>query len=184
MAIKNKTVANPITGQSIKFLQTANSTLGQLLEMETTYKAHSTEPASHYHPYQTEDFTVISGEVTVRINGELKTLKAGDQLNIPPNSIHAMWNTSDQPAKVNWQVRPAMETEYLLETTFGLAADGKVNKKGMPSILQVALSVNRYNKVFRLSKPPFIVQKIVFTLLSPFAYLSGRRATYKKYIDL
>ncbi len=183
MAIKNKTVTNPITGQSIKFLLTAKDTRGQVLEMETTYNAHSTEPASHYHPYQTEDFKVISGEITVRIDGELKTLKEGDQLNIPPNSNHAMWNTGNQPAKVNWQVRPALETEYLLETTFGLAADGKVNKKGMPSVLQAALSINRYSIAFRPSELPFIVQRIAFIDLSPFPLFSGRRAGYRKYLD-
>ncbi|RYZ96744.1 MAG: cupin domain-containing protein [Sphingobacteriaceae bacterium] len=182
MAYKGKALVNPVTGQSIKFLQTRSDTGGQLLEMETTYNARSTEPLAHYHPYQDEDFKVLDGEVRVKLNGEIITLKAGYTLNIPANQTHAMWNDSDKKAVVNWQVRPAMNTEYLFETTWGLAADGKVNKKGMPNILQLALTINKYSDVFRTIKPPLVVQKIMFGVLTPVAYLLGYRPTYKKYI--
>ena len=80
MAIKNKTIRNLKTGQDIRFLQTGKDTNGRLLEMETTYNEHSKEPVAHYHPYQVEDFTVLSGELTVRIDGQLKLLKQGETL--------------------------------------------------------------------------------------------------------
>lgn len=183
MAYQNKTVHNTKTGQSIQFLQTAKETNGALLEMETTYNAYSTEPAPHYHPYQTEDFVVLKGEVSVRINGNVKILTAGDTLHLPANTIHSMWNNTDQPAVVNWKVRPALNTEYLLETGMGLANDGKINAQGKLPLLQGALTVNKFSKVYRLAQPSFIVQKIVFTLLTPIAYLLGYRATYRKYLD-
>ncbi len=75
MAFKNKEIFNPITKQDNKFLQTSRDTDGQLLEMESTYNSFSKEPAAHYHPYQVEDFTVLTGELTVRIDGRLKVLK-------------------------------------------------------------------------------------------------------------
>ncbi|MBL7792331.1 MAG: cupin domain-containing protein [Saprospiraceae bacterium] len=183
MAFKNKIIRNPVTGQDIKFIQTARDTGGQLLEMETTYNEYSREPVPHYHPFQKEDFTVIEGEVTVRIDGQLSVLKPGDKLHIPKNKIHSMWNNTDQKTVVNWQVRPAMETEYLLETGMGLANDGKTNANGMPNILQVALMANKFAGVFRLAKPPFVVQKILFIILTPIAYLSGYRPTYRRYLD-
>jgi quercetin dioxygenase-like cupin family protein len=132
MAVKGKVLNNPVTGQSIKFIQTSADTHGELLEVETVYNAKSTEPVEHYHPYQTEDFVILEGEVRVKLNGEINTLKAGDTLHIPANTTHAMWNSGTKKAVVNWQIRPAMNTEYMFETTWGLAADGKVNKKGMP----------------------------------------------------
>lgn len=58
MAYKNKTIRNPV---------------------KATYSAMPTEPASHYHPYQDEFFTIISGEMTIRLDGEEKhALQAGD----------------------------------------------------------------------------------------------------------
>jgi hypothetical protein len=94
-----------------------------------------------------------------------------------------MWNHSDSISRVNWKVRPALNTEYLLETGMGLAADGKVNAKGLPSILQTALLMNEYRQAFRLARIPYMVQRILFGLLSPFAMLAGYRSLYQKYID-
>ncbi|HLO80660.1 MAG TPA: hypothetical protein VK166_06865, partial [Chitinophagaceae bacterium] len=71
----------------------------------------------------------------------------------------------------------------LLETGMGLATDGKVNAEGLPSIWQTALLMNRYKQVYRLAKIPFIMQVILFGILSPVAKLLGYKAVYKKYID-
>src|ERR1700754_5059104 len=105
MAYKNKTINNPVTGQEIRFIQTSKETNGQLLEMESTYNAMSKEPVSHYHPYQDEFFTIVSGEMTVRLDGEeTHKLQEGDTFSIPRGQIHAMWNASSRKAVVNWQV--------------------------------------------------------------------------------
>jgi quercetin dioxygenase-like cupin family protein len=69
MAYKNKTICNPVTGQNITFLQTATDTGGALLEMESVYNSTSKEPAPHYHPAQEEDFTVLEGSLSVKLNG-------------------------------------------------------------------------------------------------------------------
>lgn len=183
MAFQDKRIRNQKTGQEIKFLQTAKNTNGKLLEMEVTYRPHSKEPPPHYHPYQEENFTMIAGQMTVHVNGELRTLGEGETLRVPANTVHSMWNGTGEKAIVNWKVQPAMETECFLETLTGLANDGKTNDEGMPGLLQVALTVNKYADEFRLAKPPFALQKIVFLLLSPFAYLSGRRPAYRKYLD-
>jgi quercetin dioxygenase-like cupin family protein len=183
MAYRNKFISNHVTGQSIKFIQVANDTNGSILEMETQYQAYSKEPVAHYHPFQQETFTVTSGELTVRMDGKLKTLKAGETLFIAENKVHAMWNSSGNITTVNWKIQPAKDTEYFLETAMGIAADGKLDKKGMPPFLQVALMANKFSGEFRLAKPPFAIQKILFGLLSPVARLLGYRATYKKYLD-
>ncbi len=183
MAYQNKIIRNPKTQQEIKFLQTACDTDGELLEMESTYSIHSPEPPPHYHPQQAEDFTIVSGEMTVRMNGQIRVLKQGDTLHVPANTVHSMWNNTGQKAVVNWKVRPALDTEHFFETFTGLAIDGKTNETGMPPLLQVALLVTKYDHVFRLAKPPFPVQKILFLLLTPFAYLSGYRSVYRKYLD-
>ena len=183
MAHKSKQISNPKTGQSIVFLQTARDTNGKLLEMESTYNSHSKEPVAHYHPNQEEDFTVIKGSLSVVVEGKLKILNEGEKLHIPKGQKHAMWNQTDEVTIVNWQVRPAMNTEYFLETAMGIATNRKTNEEGMPNLLQIALFANQFADEFRLTKPPYFVQKIVFTLLSPVARLLGYRSTYREYID-
>ncbi|HEX5024274.1 MAG TPA: cupin domain-containing protein [Agriterribacter sp.] len=183
MAIPNKTISNSKTGQSIRFIQTAKDTGGALLEMESTFGAMSKEPPLHYHPYQEEDFTVLSGELTVKIDGQVKTLQQGDILHVSRNTVHAMWNRSEDATLVNWKVRPAMNSENLFETFTGLANDHKTDENGVPGILQLALTVNAFSRVFRLAKPPYLVQKIIFGILAPFALLLGYKSVYKKYLD-
>lgn len=183
MAYKNKVIRNPVTGQSIRFLQTSCDTEGQLLEMESTFAPHSLEPLLHYHPKQHETFTVLEGSLQVRIYGRLKVLMTGDTLEIPANTHHSMWNASGEKAVVNWKVEPALSTEYFLETGMGLAMQGKVNQKGLPSIWQTALLAEKYQNVFRLATTPYALQRAVFRMLAPVAKWKGYRAVYEELID-
>jgi len=183
MAYPNKVISNPGNGMQLRFIQTARATDGALLEMEATYQPQSTEPPMHFHPSQAEDFLILDGEMMLRMNGATRILKAGDRLHIPARTPHAMWNNGPAIAVTNWQVRPALNMEHFFETTIGLAADGKTNAGGVPNILQAALTVNKFAPVFRMTKPPYIVQKIIFGILTPVAYLLGYRPTYKKYLN-
>lgn len=183
MAYRNKMIVNPKTGQNIKFILTSKETRGSLLEMEASWQPHSVEPPMHYHPSQTEHFIVMAGELTIKMDGVIKYLKPGARLEIPARTAHAMWNSSDDITIVNWKVLPALDADQLFETGMGLANDGKVNEKGMPAFLQTIIMVNHFSHVFRLAKPSFFIQRILFAILTPVAWLRGYRATYKKYID-
>jgi mannose-6-phosphate isomerase-like protein (cupin superfamily) len=182
MAYKNKMITNPLVGQNIKFLQTATDTKGKLLEMEAAYRPYSKEPPPHYHPHQEEDFTILKGQMTVRIEGKILLLNESDTLHVPANTVHSMWNNSGSTAIINWKVQPALDTEYFFEIASGLASDKKRSRR-MRSILQRSLLANKYSRVFRLSKPPFFIQKVVFIILTPFAWLVGYGASYKRYLD-
>jgi quercetin dioxygenase-like cupin family protein len=170
MAFKHKEINNPKIGQRIRFLQ----------EMESIYSSVSKEPPGHYHPRQTEIFEVMEGELTTRINGIVKTLKRGEVFQIAPNVVHAMWNNYKGKTVVNWKVKPALNTEYLLETTAALAENNKTNEAGIPSFLQLAVMLNAYSDVFRLARPAYAVQKVIFTLVAPVGYWLGYRPTYQK----
>lgn len=180
MALKNQVLHNPIIGQTLRFIQTADDTAGQLLEMEATLRPHSIEPAAHFHPQQDEDFRVLTGELTIVLDGQTRVLRAGDTLHVPRNQVHSMWNGSDAETIVNWQVRPALNTEQFFETVVGLVNAGKTDAKGMPSLLQTALMAKHFANVFRLASPPVAVQDTVFSILTPFARMAGYRPTYER----
>jgi hypothetical protein len=88
-----------------------------------------------------------------------------------------MW-AAEAGARVNWQTRPALKTEAFFETIWGLAKDGKVNDKGVPTLLRVALIAREYEDVFRLASPPWAVQRLLFGSLAPIGILLGYRAEY------
>ena len=183
MAYAQKIIRNPQTGQQIRFLRTGRDTCGQLLEMEATFAGNSAKPVAHYHPYQAEDFRVVSGRLTVQVGGQTKVLGPGDTLHIPRHTVHAMWNASPDETVVNWQVTPALTTDHFFETVFGLASDGTAGANSRPPLLQTVLLVQYFSAVFRLARPPRTIQRVLFSLLSPVAYLAGYRPTYPKYLD-
>lgn len=180
--MKNTTIHNQLTGQTIEFVKTGKETEGKLLEMIATYRPGSSEPKAHYHPRQKECFTVLSGALTIRRNDHLLQLREGDQVYIQPGQVHGMWNNSDEDTVVRWKVWPAMDTEDLLRTLTGLSNDGKTNKQGIPGLLQLSLTASRFSAAIRLSTPPFFILKLLFAVLRPVARLRGYKATYEKYL--
>lgn len=183
MAYCGKKISNPFTRQTIEFVVTSKDSDGAWLEMISTWDAHSSKPAPHSHPQQEEHFKVLEGEMHILLNNKTVVLTKGNSLTIKAGTVHAMWNPSGAVAKVSWQVVSALNTEYLLETGFGLATENKVSKNGLPGILQSVLLLRKYHKEFRLSKPSYTVQDILTYILVPFALLAGKKAVYKKYID-
>jgi quercetin dioxygenase-like cupin family protein len=183
MAFPGKILHNKITGQEIRFIETAAQTGGEFLRMQSVYRSASKEPVPHYHPQQEEDFEVLEGRLCVRIHGQVLVLQKGDRLHIPRNTVHSMWNASGAYTAFSWKVSPALETEYFLETAVGLVTEGRTNAKGIPPLLQAALLSQHFSGVYRMAKPSYKFQKLLFSLLSPFAYLRGYQPFYQRHLD-
>lgn len=178
MAYEGKSIFNPINQQSIRFLTTARDSKGAFLEMESTWNPNSAEPPLHFHPLQHETFKVLSGELTVRLHDTIRHLKAGDELQIAPNTIHAMWNSSSGTVTALWRVEPAMKTEFLLEAAASMANSGKLRRGGKLHPLQAALLIREYRHEFRLAKPALWMQNVIGSALAPMARLAGFRRYY------
>ena len=168
-------------GHQLIFRQTADETGGALLEVEALYPPHSQAPTEHYHPSQEERFEILEGEIRASIDGHVTTYKAGDVFTIPVGTRHWMHNASDAPARVLWQTRPALQTETFFETTWGLARDGQTRPNGSPRLLQAVVVGQAYAQEFRLSRPPYFLQQLLFWVLAPVGRLAGYRARYERY---
>ena len=64
------TLHNPVTGEVIRFVRAAADTGGEYVLMEVVVEPNGAVAAAHVHPYQTEAFEILEGEVT---------FKAGDR---------------------------------------------------------------------------------------------------------
>ena len=56
-------------------------------------------PPPHHHNFYHEVFIITEGSMEFIVNGETNTLRKGDTINIPPQSIHTFSNTSEEPCK-------------------------------------------------------------------------------------
>ena len=59
-----------------------------------------------------------------------------------------------------------------------LAQDGKLNDKGLPSLLQLAVMVPYFGDEIRTPSPPWDVQKAIFGLLAAIGRMLGYRPEY------
>jgi len=178
MATTGATLTNPVTGQAITFRRTTADSCGDVLEVESRWSAGGKEPPAHYHPRQAEHFEVLSGELEVRLDGELRTLRAGESLDVPAGTRHSMWNGSARETSARWATRPALQTEAFFEAFWGLAQDGKVTKAGLPEPLQAAVLLREFKEEFRLARPPRVVQDLAFGLLAAIGRAAGRPRRY------
>src|SRR3954452_4156286 len=85
----------------------------ELLVMEQSYNAGAEAPPPHYHPSQDEHFEVLEGSIALRVGHEHRTVPAGESFDIPRGTVHTM-GPAGGPARVRWEVRPALRTEAFL----------------------------------------------------------------------
>ena len=168
-------ISNPAAKMTLRVVQSAAETSGELLGLEATYEPGSVEPVRHFHPSQQEHFEIVAGTVEAWVDGKSRTLTAGDQLDIPAESVHAMWNAGTERARVMWQTRPALRTEEFLRVVARLAQEGKLTSKGTRDPLLGAAVMQKFREEFRPMNPPPAVQAVAFPALAAIARLLGRR---------
>jgi quercetin dioxygenase-like cupin family protein len=88
----------------------------ELLQMEATYGGTGQFPPKHYHPSQDEHFEVLEGIVRTIVEGEERTYGAGETFDIPAGTVHQL--AADPPARLKWEVRPALRTAEFFETVY------------------------------------------------------------------
>jgi quercetin dioxygenase-like cupin family protein len=81
------------------------------LVVEGTWTPGGGSPPPHKHPVQDERFTVLDGEMTVKVGGERRVARAGEVFEVPRGTAHTMWNAGDAPARLRWETVPAGRTE-------------------------------------------------------------------------
>jgi quercetin dioxygenase-like cupin family protein len=130
-------IINARTSQVMVFLKTAAETNGQLLEIDCISPPSDTRGPQHIHPFQQNNFGILAGECTFRINGKEQTAYAGDTVSIAPNVKHYFWNPGKVDARYIQEFRPALTPIRIgadfFNTFFVLSRDGKLNEQEIPS---------------------------------------------------
>jgi quercetin dioxygenase-like cupin family protein len=142
------------------------------LEVEVSYSPGGSPPPAHFHPDQDECFELLSGELEARIDGERRTLRAGDVVRIGRGSVHSMWNPNDMPVRALWVTQPRGRTESWYRELDDLQRSDRVDDKGMPSPLAFAVYLTEYSDVFQLAARP---RALVSAALRALAVVGRRR---------
>ena len=179
MIATGQSLTNPVTGETLVFRTTAADTNGEAVVVEVFVEPDGAVAAAHLHPAQEERFEVLSGELEFRVRKQTFVARAGDRVVVPAGTPHRFRNLGEETAHFVCEVRPALGFERLIETMFTLAADGKVNRKGMPNPLRLAVIANHHFGDVRLPFPPAWLQRLGLLLAAPLGRLVGFRPTYE-----
>jgi quercetin dioxygenase-like cupin family protein len=169
---------NPVTGERATILELSYMNPEGRATAELTALVGARVVGEHCHPALVERFTVLEGELTLKVDGQTSVLREGESAVIEAGVWHDWWNASDRDARARVEITPGERFGHMVETLFGLARLGHVNAKGMPSLLQLALIGQEFSDVVVFRKPPPAVQRALFGLLAPIARWRGYRATY------
>lgn len=173
------TIENPVTGEIVHFRRTAAETGGELVEIEVTVAPDGAVAAAHVHPFQIERFEILEGTLEFRKGRRKLTATAGDVVSVEAGTPHSFKNVGEGAARFVTEVRPALQFERFLETMFGLAADGKTNRRGMPNPLRLAVIANAHFEDVRLPHVPAFAQKAALVSGAVLGRMAGYKPAYE-----
>ena len=107
-----------LTGQHLTFLQSAQDTAGELLQLEVRLDPGGWVPR-HAHARQDEHVKVLAGTLTVRVGRSERTLEVGDSAQVPRRKLHVVRNAGEGEARFLLEVRPARRMEGAMRVLFG-----------------------------------------------------------------
>ena len=133
----------------------------------------------HIHDGSTEIFNIVSGTMTYRMGRDFGDLAAGDQVEIPPGTVHGFKNPGDEPLVVDVEIvfaaggfTPETDPIPVGATISRLMEEGKKSRiTGYTPILQLAVVEYATPKAMREAGLPGVVMPALAWL--------GRRVGYK-----
>jgi quercetin dioxygenase-like cupin family protein len=174
-----QTIDNPVTGERLIFHQTSCDTNGEYVLAEAILQRGAVVASAHVHPYQSERFKVLAGEVGFTVGRKAIEAGPGDVVEVEPGQVHKFYNAGDSEARLLFKISPAIEFEQLIETMFSLAADGKTSKKGMPNPLRLAVIARHHFDDLRLPLIPHTLQRAALAMGAPLGKALGYRPVYE-----
>jgi mannose-6-phosphate isomerase-like protein (cupin superfamily) len=109
-----------------------------LMMAETPPKVQG--PPPHFHNSYKESFLIIEGEMEFMVNGEVKTVKAGESVDIPPQTLHTFSNKSDVTCKWINIHSPKGFREFFDHMGVPAHEENAVNKSLTPELINKVLS--------------------------------------------
>ncbi|MFC6824200.1 cupin domain-containing protein [Halopelagius fulvigenes] len=178
-------IENPATGERIAFRTTAADSGGRAVEFDYFLDpgGFAVGKFDHVHPRQEERIHVRSGELGVRIDGDEWTATPGTRFAVLPETAHTVWNAGDDEMHAVVELRPGLDIESFFETMFGLARDGKTDRRGIPSPLQSAVLAREFRDEIRPPAVPGPAVNALTSVLAPVGRRRGYRARYPRYAD-
>ena len=139
-------------------------------------------PPEHFHEHFAETFTVKSGTMSILVNGEKRTLKAGETITIPPMTRHKPFNETNETVIVEGDDPKTIPVKfaYILSQLYGFM-DTYPEGPSVPAMIMQLSTYGSEADSWLADGPPLAVQKAMRVALAPTARLMGYSSHYEQY---
>jgi quercetin dioxygenase-like cupin family protein len=129
---------------------------------------------AHVHPLRDERARLVAGSALLILNGEERTLSAGDVVIIPAGASHAWRSVDSGGFHLDLEYRPGIASgETFFRTYFGWAQEGRLRQNGLPRLTDWAVLFAETQDFVVAANPPLLVQRALAGLLAPVARRRG-----------
>ena len=184
MGRKGDALENPRRRERVILLETAADTGGERLTMQVTQAPTPARMPAHYHPRQRETFTIRAGSLTYVLGrAEPRIAQPGEVVTVEPGVTHSWWNDGPDTVELVGVLEPAGRWVEFMETIYGLTNEGKVNSRGIPNLLQVAVLAHEFRQEWVPAAVPRPIRRLVIPVLAAVGRALGYRPTYARYSE-
>ena len=162
------------------FDQTVISVEGDWLHTRLEVAPLGGGPPEHFHEHFAETFTVKSGTLSILVDGEKKTLKAGESITIPPMTRHKPFNETNETIIVEGDDPKTIPVKfaYILSQLYGFM-DAYPEGPSVPAMIMQLSTYGNEADSWLADGPPLGVQKAMRVVLAPTARLMGYSSNYE-----
>jgi mannose-6-phosphate isomerase-like protein (cupin superfamily) len=182
---------NTRMGQRARLLTLPGEASGRRFVLEYINRPFAGQYAvpAHVHPTYKETFEVLAGRARYRLGRTERTAEAGERLVLPPGIPHVHpWSVSAEELHVRQTAEadppdlPGLVASLQgAITIFGLARAGRVNARGLPNVLQLAVIAQTTIPGTYLAGLPRVLQRVLFKGLARLGRALGYRPAYPEY---
>jgi quercetin dioxygenase-like cupin family protein len=135
MRIDRQTYRDTAQGTALTWVRTGQETGGEYSLLYAEY-APGIEVFPHYHTLYSETIHMLEGTLTGQIGGRDVRVEAGEEVLVPPNTVHQWLSAGDRTLHFLLEVRPAHAGfEKWLVTLQNMATAGLTHPDGRPKNL-------------------------------------------------
>jgi mannose-6-phosphate isomerase-like protein (cupin superfamily) len=157
-------------GESITFLSDDGSGPPRAT-LEFRLAPGSKGPPPHVHPRQSETVEVLSGRMSVVVEGQRRTLEAGESVAVQPGRVHSFSNAGHhEPLVARTTLQPPLHFEWFLSEMARSAIRNGGRWKDVP-LLEAAYIIHCVRGEYRLAGIPPALHDAAFNLLARLAVL-------------
>ena len=144
---------------------------------------------THFHPTWTESFEILAGEARYLLGGTEGNAGPGQTVVLPPGVPHRHpWSCSNAELHVRHtavadppDLRGLTASLQAILTIFGLAGTGRVNRRGAPNPLQLAVLAQATMPATYVAGLPVGLQRALIAMLARLGRALGYRVSYPEF---